>query len=160
MFLRTVVVILLIFTFFSCGKTSTKRNASSTVQLLDTVIDYTSVDAYPQFLNCQDLLDKRAQKKCFEETLTKKLSDYLQATEYKVRERVNDSAFVEFMINNNGKAKVISISSSQIVKDNLPLLDSIITAGVNQLPIVEKPATKRGIPIKSQYKLAVIVQTN
>lgn len=159
MFLQRTVVVLLFFSLLGCGNSSSNTsNFKNNVQLLDTVIDYTSVDVYPLFSNCTETDEKHSQKECFDHALTEKLSKSLHKVKYKVKKNVNDSSLVKLLINNNGKAKVVSIESPQIIKENLPQLDSIIKASVNELPVI-KPAVKRGIPVKSQYKLAVVVRT-
>ena len=158
MFLRTVAAILLILFFFSCDTTSSNTTTANNFKVLDTIIDYTSVDMYPLFSNCQDFTEKKAQKECFENTLVERLSNSLNRIDYKVKLSINDSSYVNLLINNNGKAKVVSIDSPQIIQENIPQLDSIIKVSVDELPLL-KPALKRGIPIKSQYKLAVVVRT-
>lgn len=158
MILRVPVVILLIF-FISCDRSSSNTATVQNLKFLDTVIDYSSVDVYPLFSECQEIDNKQAQKSCFESALTELLAEKLHSIDYQVKETVNDSSYVDLLINSNGKARVSAINSPTIIKDNLPQLDSIIKQSVDELPIV-KPALKRGIPVKSQYKLAVVVRTN
>ena len=157
MILRVLVVILLIIST-SCDRSSSSTASVQNLKLLDTVIDYTSVDVYPLFSDCQELNTKQAQKECFESALTELLSTKLKRVNYQVKESMNDSSYVDLLINSNGKTRVVAINSPLIIKNNLPQLDSIIRQSVDELPIV-KPALKRGIPVKSQYKLAVIVRS-
>ena len=126
--------------------------------MLDTIIDYSSVDVYPLFSDCQEIDNKQVQKSCFESALTELLSEKLQSLDYEVKENVNDSSYVDLLINRNGKTRVVAINSPSIITHNLPHLDSIIRLSVDELPLV-KPALKRGIPVKSQYKLAVVVRS-
>lgn len=158
MFLRVLLAILLLF-FVSCDRSSSGTASVQNLKLLDTVIDYTSVDVYPLFSNCQELSDKSAQKQCFETAFTELLAEKLHRIDYEVKETVNDSSYVELLINKNGKTKVVAINSPAIIEENLPQLDSIIKQSVDELPIVV-PASKHGIPVKSQYKLALVVRTN
>lgn len=158
MFLRSAVIILFFLIFVSCGNTASSTIDTKTTQTLDTVIDYTSVDVYPLFTNCNETDEKHNQKECFAHAMTKRLEKTIKSIDYKVKERVNDSALVKLLVNNNGKTKLVAIESPKTITDNLPQLDSVIKASIDKLPIV-KPAVKRGIPIKSQYHLAVIVRT-
>ncbi len=158
MMLRVLVVILVIF-FISCDRSSSSAATVQNLKLLDTVIDYSSVDVYPLFSDCQEIEDKQAQKSCFETALTDLLAEKLHRIDYKVKEIVNDSSFVDLLVNSNGKTRVVAINSPAIIRNNLPQLDSIIKQSVDELPIV-KPALKRGIPVRSQYKLAVVVRSN
>jgi len=157
MILRVLIVLFMVF-FASCDRSSSGIASVQNLKLLDTVIDYTSVDVYPLFSDCQELNNKEAQKECFESALYDLLSSKLNRFDYNVKEKVNDSSYVDLLINSNGKTRVVAINSPLIIQNNLPQLDSIIRHSVDELPIV-KPALKRGIPVKSQYTLAVIVKS-
>ena len=141
--------------FFSpSGDAST----ASTTQQIDTVIDYSKVDVYPIFYDCEDYSEDNDQKKCFESSLSGRLSELLNKTDLKVRERVNETTNVKLFIDNSGKATVNDIFSTSKIKEQLPMLDSIIRASVATLPTV-KPAVKRGIFVNSEYTLAIIIKT-
>ncbi len=155
--LRVLVVILAIL-IASCDRSSSTTAAIQDLKLLDTVIDYNSVDVYPLFSDCQEIGDKEGQRNCFESALTELLAVKLQRYDYEVKAYVNDSSYVDLLINSNGKTKVVAINSPPVIRNNLPQLDSIIEQSVAELPIV-KPALKRGIPVRSQYKLAVVVRS-
>jgi hypothetical protein len=126
--------------------------------VLDTVIDYTSVDVYPIFSDCENYAESNDQKECFEASITEKLADILSENELKVKNVVNDSTAIDILIDNTGKASLVSIAPSEAIAKELPDLESIIRKGVNQLPSI-KPALKRGMFVKSQYRLVIIVET-
>jgi len=65
---------------------------------------------------------------------------------------------VVLLVNRNGKTRVVSMTSSERIQKEVPQLDSIIRKSVDELPILT-PATKRAIPIKSQYSLAVVLRS-
>ena len=153
-----VLVVIFVLILTSCDRSSSSTSTVQQLKLLDTVIDYTSVDVYPLFSDCQELEDKQAQKECFEIALTDLLAEKLHRIDYEVKQEVNDSSYVDLLINTNGKTRVVAINSPSSIKTNLPQLDSIIKKSVDELPIVQ-PALKRGIPVRSQYQLAVVVRT-
>jgi len=140
--------------YFSTSTSTTKSN----LQVLDTLIDFTKVDVYPIFTDCENFAENDNQKKCFEITLTQKLSVSLQENELKVKERVNDTTLIDILIDNTGKASVVEIKSPESIIDQLPKLDTIIRQSIADLPTL-KPAVKRGIFVNSQYRLAVVVKT-
>jgi len=140
--------------YFSTSTSTTKSN----LQVLDTLIDFTKVDVYPIFTDCENFAENDNQKKCFEITLTQKLSLSLQENELKVKERVNDTTLIDILIDNTGKASVVEIKSPESIIDQLPKLDTIIRQSIADLPTL-KPAVKRGIFVNSQYRLAVVVKT-
>jgi len=140
--------------YFSTSISTTKSN----LQVLDTLIDFTKVDVYPIFSDCENFSENDNQKKCFELTLTEKLSVLLQENKLKVKERVNDTALVDILIDNTGKASVVDINSPENITIQLPKLDTIIRQSIAKLPTI-KPALKRGVFVNSQYRLAIIVKT-
>lgn len=157
MIFRTLVLLLAVLVL-SCNRSSSSTVSIEKLKLLDTVIDYTSVDRYPLFSSCTENDNKQEQKLCFEQALTQLLENKLLRYEYKVKRAVDDSTFVDLLINRNGKTRVVAIASPEGIDQQVPQLDSLIRLSVDQLPILV-PATKRGIPVKSQYKLAVVLRS-
>jgi len=159
--LRRVFCFLFLLLFLtSCDYFSTKTtsDSNSNLQVLDTLIDFTKVDVYPIFSDCENFSENDNQKKCFELTLTEKLSASLQENELKVKHRVNDTTLIDILIDNTGKASVVNINSPENIITQLPKLDTIIRQGIAALPTM-KPAVKRGIFVNSQYRLSIIVKT-
>jgi len=140
--------------YFSSNLSTTK----SDLQVLDTFIDFTKVDVYPIFSDCENFSENDNQKNCFELTLTQKLSVSLQENELKVKEHINDTTLIDILIDNTGKASVVNINSPENIINQLPKLDTVIRQSIAKLPTI-KPAVKRGIFVNSQYRLAVIVKT-
>ena len=138
--------------------TSQKSGTTSNLQVLDTVIDFTSVDVYPIFSDCENFAESDSQKRCFETSITEKLAEILYKNELKVTNEVNDNTSIDILIDNTGKASLMDINSPASITEELPNLESIIRKGINQLPTM-KPALKRGMFVKSQYRLVIIVET-
>lgn len=159
MFRRVLSIFFLLLYLTSCDyasqNTSTKK---SNLQVLDTIIDFTRVDVYPIFSDCENFSENDNQKNCFEITLTQKLSSSLHENNLKVNERVNDTSLIDILIDKTGKASVVRINSPMSILTQLPALDTIIRQSIAKLPTI-KPAVKRGIFVNSQYRLAVIVKT-
>lgn len=159
MFVRILALLFLGLSFTSCDYFSPSSAMSkSNLQVLDTIIDFTSVDVYPIFSDCENYAEDNNQKQCFEETLTNLLSDSLLKTELKVKEEVNDTTLIDISIDNSGKISVVEINSPATIKKQLPNLDGIIRQSIAELPTI-KPAVKRGIFVNSQYRLAIVIET-
>ena len=160
MFRRAIPLLFGCIFLASCEyfSSTTSTYKTDNLQQLDTVIDFTKVDVYPIFYDCEDYSEDNNQKECFEASLSKRLSELLNKNKLKVKQRVNDTTHINLFIDNTGKAKVVHINSSETVKKQLPTLDSIIRKSVSGLPTV-KPAVKRGIFVNSQYTLALIIKT-
>ena len=161
--LRQIFYFLFLLLFLaSCESFSSKSTITSTaksnLQIIDTLIDFTKVDVYPIFSDCENFAENDNQKECFQRMLTQKLANSLQKNELKVKDCVNDTTLIDLLIDKTGKASVVTIKSSENITNLFPSLDTIIRRSVNELPTI-KPALKRGIMVNSQYRLTVIINT-
>ena len=159
MFKRIVSYFFVFLLLASCEYFSpTTTTSNSNLQVLDTIVDYTKIDVYPIFYDCEDYSEDNNQKGCFEASLSKRLSEILHQNNLKVKEVVNDTTQIDLYIDKAGKAKVVDIRSPESISKYLPTIDSVIRQSVAKLPIM-KPAIKMGILVKSQYSLSIIVRT-
>ena len=158
--IRRIVSYLFIFLLLaSCEYFSpTTTTSNSNLQELDTIVDYTKIDVYPIFYDCEDFSEDNNQKGCFEASLSKRLSEILHKNNLKVKAVVNDTTHINLFIDTAGKAQVVDVRSPESISKYLPTLDSVIRQSVAKLPTM-KPAVKRGILVKSQYSLSIIVRT-
>jgi len=157
--LRRLGKLLFLLFFTSCELFSPQTSTSkSNLQVLDTVIDFTSVDVYPIFSDCENYAETDDQKECFENSITEKLAEYLSNSDLKVNKEVNDTTYIDILIDNTGKASLVHINSGKFIREELPNLESVVRKSINQLPTM-KPALKRGMFVKSQYRLVIVVKT-
>ncbi|MCK0130033.1 hypothetical protein MWU59_00825 [Flavobacteriaceae bacterium F08102] len=130
----------------------------SNFKLIDTIIDCTSVDVYPIFSDCENYAESDNQKDCFETSIIEKLSAFFAEHKLVVKKKVNDVANVDILIDQSGTASTVNVDSPDIIKEQIPAFDSIVRQSIDALPSM-KPAVKRGIFVKSQYRLVVVVRT-
>ena len=64
MLFRTVALISILVLGISCNEISSSRSDRSSQALLDTVVDYNSVDVYPLFLDCNNCDSSEKQNLC------------------------------------------------------------------------------------------------
>ncbi len=119
----------------------------------DTVIDFHTIDTYPIFPKCTELLSKEEQKQCFYTEITKQIHPLLQKS-FKVKTTINDTIFIQLTIDNKGKIQLKDIQKNKYI----PQFDSIVKSQLKQLKNIQ-PATKRGIPITTEFTLPIIVNT-
>jgi len=124
---------------------------------LEAQVDFTSVDAYPLFLECKDLNVQNDQIECFEKNLLEKLSKLIYLKEVNTSATFQDTIYVDLSIEQDYRIKITGIQLTSNVEKYVPDLDSVLTASVNQLPSVAQPAIKRGIPVKTKFKLPVLI---
>jgi hypothetical protein len=123
---------------------------------LDTVIDYHQVDALPAFPFCKDLLDTEEQNNCFRNRLHLQLSENLSTHTFAVSNTLFETVRVRLRIDSSGTSELLSIASSERVKKELPLLDSLLRKSIANLPVVF-PAIKRGIPVATVHEIPIIL---
>lgn len=152
--LRVFSFLILIVFCTSCDYISSSKKEK---QPLDTIIDFTKVDVSPSFSICNELLDE-AKTNCFRENMykqmTKKMYDFSFATE----ETIDETITVVLLINNKGTVSLQVIECSDFIKDEIPDLQYYIESSIQNLPKLS-PAIKRGIPVATQYKLPIRIQT-
>ena len=155
---RLFIAIIFIFLFTSCDFFSSKRiSLKNELMVMDTIVDYSTIDVYPMFKNCENLDGKEKQEHCFGTELMEQLKGLIVLNKIKGPTATYDTIYIDISIAQDNKIRIARINSSDIVRDKIPNLDSVLTASINLLPALVQPAIKRGIPVKSQYKLPILI---
>ncbi|MGJ8744873.1 hypothetical protein [Polaribacter sp.] len=139
----------------SCDKFSFTKNKK--IDVLDTIVDFSSVDTFPSFNVCDAILDKEEKAACFRATIHKKIGEELQKHQLTIKDSIDEIIYVDLIINANGNFILDTIKSSERIKTELPQLDSLLKASLLNIPKVY-PAIKRGIPVTTKYKLPIRIQ--
>lgn len=153
--------LILLFTFFllqSCQFFD--KQIPSENELLQKelkTINWKEVDEYPSFSECDSVQDKTQKKQCFFEYLTQLIQQKLSIDTLSVLYPKLDTIDVKVTV----FADATMQFEPQTAKDSLDtssvIIDSIIKARLIDFPKVN-PAIKRGIPVKTQFVLPVIIQ--
>ena len=149
------IFFLLAFLTISCDFLKEKLQEDLRSQL-DTVIDYHHVDALPTFSFCKDLLDTEKQNNCFRNRLYQELSENLRTHTFVVSDTLSETVRVRLRIDSSGTSELLTIVSSERVKKELPLLDSLLRQSIANLPVVF-PAIKRGIPVATVHEIPILL---
>jgi hypothetical protein len=120
-------------------------------------INWKEVDEYPSFVDCDKVDDKIQRQNCFFQYLTELIQDKLNSDTLSVLYPELDTIEVKVTVFPNAKMKF----EPQFPKDSVAYdtikIDSILTARLVNFPKVN-PAIKRGIPVKTQFILPVILK--
>lgn len=159
--MRKIILILLLspLLFTSCqyfGKQVPSEDELLKKEL--KAINWKEVDEFPSVSGCDSILGKEQKQQCFFEYLTQLIQQKLSVDTLAVLYPKLDTI--------NVKVTVFPDSSMQfepqIPKDTLAYsalkIDSILHARLVDFPKVN-PALKRGIPVKTQFVLPVILKT-
>jgi len=122
-------------------------------------INWKDIDQYPVFQNCENETELASQKSCFETTLINHLHQSIQSENTIVSEDINQTVVIDFMVNEKGELSISNMKIDSVLSNLLPLLETKIIQGLDSLQPIA-PAYKRGIPVKTTFKLPVVIKTN
>ena len=155
MFLRVSSSLLLFIFITSCDNFSFSKNKN--MQLLDTIVNFSSVDTSPSFKVCDSIIDKQKKNNCFRTTIHQKIGAELQKHQFVIRDSISEIVYVDLLITSKGKIVLEAMDSSEEIKNQLPKLDSVLRISVDKIPNVYA-AIKRGIPVTTKYRLPIKIQ--
>ena len=154
---RVISLFLIILIGTSCEFFNLKKK--SQLQEVDTIIDFSSVDSSPTFKICKEFIDKEQKSNCFRNTIYTHISKSLAKHNFEVRKSIDEVIKVEVLIDRKGNTTVQRIISSDLIKESIKSLDSLVKVSVANLPKLF-PATKRGIPVTTQYQIPIQISVN
>lgn len=155
--LRNIVLLFLISLTAGCQYFETKKIDSERFYEDEIeAIDWTSVDQYPLFYECDGLTEKEQQLECFTQTLSETLIGAVDSPFSTTSTTIEDTLYLHLSISENAELSVRNIEASSTTRDNIPKLDSLLTSSISAMKLVA-PAYKRGIPVKSEFKLPLII---
>ena len=120
-------------------------------------INWKEVDEYPSVSDCENIDNKAQRQQCFFEVLTQLIQQKLSIDTLSVLYPKLDTIEVKVTIFPNATMQF----EPQFPKDSVAYdrikIDSILKARLVNFPKVN-PAIKRGIPVKTQFILPVIIK--
>lgn len=120
-------------------------------------INWKEVDEYPSVVDCEKIENKTQRQQCFFEVLTQLIQQKLSVDTLAVLYPELDTIEVKVTVFPNSTIKF----EPQFPKDSVAYdkikIDSILQARLVDFPKVN-PAIKRGIPVKTQFILPVILK--
>ncbi|MBT3587773.1 MAG: hypothetical protein HN507_03895 [Flavobacteriaceae bacterium] len=155
-----LVLVVLYVSFQSCQFFETEKISSETF-LKDEIksINWKDVDQYPIFLNCDTFTEKKEQKSCFESTLSAHLYQVINSEKMRVTSDLNETFVLDFLVDEKGKLAITSMKIDSLLKVQIPLLATTIMEGIKTLQPIA-PAYKRGIPVKTTFRLPLVIKTS
>ena len=156
--MKKTLSLTLLFLISSCqyfgGEVPSKK------ELLDkelNTINWDEVDEFPSFSECDKIKNDRMQKQCFFEFLTQTIQEKLSSDTLVTLYPELDTIEVKVTVFPNSTMKF----EPQFPKDSIAYdtikVDSILQSRLVNFPKVH-PATKRGLPVKTEFILPVIIK--
>lgn len=120
-------------------------------------INWNEVDQYPSIVDCEKLADLDQQKQCFFEFIVSEIQQKLSVDTLKVLFPTLDTIQVKVTVNSDATIEFEPQFPKDTVAYDTIKIDSILRLKLVDFPKVN-PAIKRGIPVKTQFILPVIIK--
>lgn len=118
-------------------------------------INWNQVDEYPSFASCDSLTEKTLKKQCFFDSLTHLIQEKLNSDTLSVLYPQLDTIKVKVTISADA-SMAFEPQISDTLSYNTVQIDSILNSRLVDFPKVN-PAIKRGVPVKTQFVVPVIL---
>ena len=158
--MKKYVLYIILFSFISCNYFDKKVPTEK--ELLDKEIkqiNWKEVDEYPSIDDCEKLSDSNQRQQCFFEFMASTFQHKLSVDTLKILFPKLDTIEVKVTVNSDASIQF----EPQFPKDSVAYdtikIDSILKSKLVDFPKVN-PAIKRGIPVKTQFILPVIIKTD
>lgn len=122
-------------------------------------INWDKVDKYPSISNCEAIKDETQQKQCFFEFLAQTIQEKLSVDTLAILYPNLDTIQVKVTVFPNSSMQFEPQFPTDSINYDRTKIDSILHARLVDFPKVN-PAIKRGIPVKTQFILPVIIKTD
>lgn len=120
-------------------------------------INWNEVDEFPSVMSCDTIQDKTIKRQCFFDYLTQTIQERIGTDTLQLLYPEIDTIEVKVTINPDASLLFEPQFSKDSVAYNKVKIDSILTKRLADFPKVE-PAIKRGIKVKTQFVLPVIIK--
>ena len=120
-------------------------------------INWDKVDEYPSVLECEKLMDKSQRELCFFEFLTNTIQQKIGVDSLTTLYPKIDTIEVKVTIYPDARIQFEPQFPKDTVAYDTIKIDSILKSRLIDFPKIN-PAIKRGIPVKTQFVLPVILK--
>jgi len=157
--MRRFSVFLLLFYMVSCQYF--EKKVPDEKELLEQElkkINWNEVDEFPSVLQCDTIIDAEIKRQCFFDYMTQTIQERIGIDTLRFEYPEIDTINVKVTVNPDSSLQF----ETQYQNDSITLvdkikIDSIMTSRLSDFPKVE-PAIKRGVKVKTQFVLPVIIK--
>lgn len=121
-------------------------------------IDWNDVDQYPLFDDCDEMATKPVQRECFQSVMLDYFSEALSGLEFQVDNDMNDTVYIDFLIDEHGFISVLNVEEKNTVLNEISDFNLRVSERLNDLTTVA-PALKQGNPVGLRFRLPLVLNT-
>jgi hypothetical protein len=157
--MRKIILIFLLFPllFCSCRYLDAAPSEEKLLEKELKAINWKQVDAFPSVSECEKIKDTVIRKHCFFEFLAHAIQDKLNEDVALTPYSKEDTIVVKVTVFPNATVQFEPQISKDSSDTNLIKIDSLFKARLVDFPKIH-PAIKRGIPVKTQFNLPVVLK--
>lgn len=156
--MKKLLLSVFLIALISCDQFETKKISSEEILSEETrELNWHEVDQYPAFRECRQIMEEEAAKECFGNKVSSYFYARLEEKQPVVTEALDDTLYLYLRINEQGLPSIDSMEIDSLVTAQLPEIRTWLTQSVNSLPRIY-PATKRGIPVVTTFKMPVVIK--
>ena len=156
---KTIQLLFLLFAIQSCQYF--EKQVPDEKELLKQElkkINWDEVDEFPSILQCDTIIDAALKKQCFFDYMAHTIQERIGIDTLRIEYPKIDTINVKITINTDSSLQF----ETQYTNDSIALadktkIDSILMSRLSDFPKVE-PAIKRGVKVKTQFVLPVIIK--
>lgn len=156
--MNKAVLLFLLIIFTSCDNIQTRKISSEEILSEETrELNWKEVDQYPAFAECRKIMNEEEAKNCFEKKVAGYFYCHLEAQQPVVTEALDDTLYLYLRVSEKGIPSIDSTEIDSLVVQQLPEIKGWLRQTVDSLPKIY-PATKRGIPVITTFKMPVVIR--
>ena len=156
--MKKTLLSVLLLACLSCDRFETKKISSEEILSEETrELNWHEVDQYPAFEECREFIQEDKSKECFGNKVANYFYARLEAKQPVVTMALNDTVYLYLRISERGVPSIDAMEVDSLVVDQLPEIRNWLTQSVDSLPKIY-PATKRGIPVVTTFKMPVVIK--
>ncbi len=158
--MKRIILITVLLSFFFDSCQYFEKQVPSKEELLQKelqTINWNEVDEFPTISECEKIDDEALRKQCFFEYLTQIIQEKLSADTLAILYPELDTIEVKVTVFPNATMQFEPQFPKDSVAYDTVKIDSLLKVRLIDLPKVN-PALKRGIPVKTQFTLPVILK--
>jgi hypothetical protein len=155
----SLAILLLLVVTSSCQFFETEKISTETFyeEELKT-INWNDVDQYPVFASCEAIPEKSEQKECFSRVLIGSLSKAAWNNGGGMDRDIRDTIWLKIDVSETAELTVRDIQIDSIILQRYPLMKQALLDRIDSVKLIA-PAYKRGIPVRTEFSLPIVVET-
>lgn len=158
--MKKFLLLLLLVISSGCKQFETQKVSSEELLREESAsLNWHEVDQYPAFEECREFLQEETAKACFGQRVAEYVYARLADKKPVVTEPINDTILLHLLISSQGVPSIETIEMDSSLIRQLPLLNTWIQESIDSLPEID-PASKRGIPVSTKFRMPVVIQTD